>query len=598
LGAFDPELPLILDPVLHVYCGFIGGYGIEKGRGIAADAEGHAYVTGYSDSTQASFPVKVGPYLKNSGGADTFIAKVSKDGKGFEYCGFIGGNYVDIGYAVAVDGEGCAYVTGSTNSTGGTFPVIIGPDLTFNETVDTFVAKVSADGSRLEYCGYVGGHNVDNGLGIAVDAGGCAYIAGDTRSKETTFPVKVGPLLRRPGYVSSYVAKINAKGTDLDFCGYIPHGSSVDYSKGKDVAVDSACAAYICGFVNDSNKVAYVVKVDPEGTHLIYETWIGHLNREKSTEKWTTARAIAVDVQGKAFVTGPTTVDETLFPVMVGPDLTHNGEVDAYVARLNEQGDIDYCGYIGGKDSDAGRGIAVDGTGRVMITGETSSTQETFPVTEGPDSTFNGGACDGFVARVSAQGTELDYCGYVGGDERDYPNAIATDRFGHAYVIGETKSAQSTFPVTVGPDLTHNSPNREYDAFVTRVAMALASDNHVVSAATGGSIDLDLNASTDHAFRDYVILGSVSGTSPGFPLPGGLTLPLNWDWFTELILMNLNTGNFVNFMARLDDIGHERAQVKIPTLPPDWIGTKMHFAYTLFNPFDFVSNPVEIAIVP
>ncbi|MHC4946016.1 MAG: DUF7948 domain-containing protein, partial [Planctomycetota bacterium] len=595
LGAFDPELPLILDPVLHVYCGYIGGYVEDKGLGIAASPEGHAYVTGYSDSSAASFPVKVGPCLVNSGGEDAFVAKVSVDGKGLEYCGYIGGNSYDRGNAIAVDGEGCAYVTGFTDSTGGTFPTVVGPDLTYNGVGDAFIAKLSADGSQLEYCGYVGGDSTESGRGIGVDAGGCAYITGDTRSRETTFPVKVGPSLVYGNMLaSSYVAKINAQGTDLDFCGYIDHGVNPVLSHGLDVAVDSACAAYMAGYVFHPNTVGYVLKLDPAGTHLIYNTWIGQFFGSDSTY----VTAIAVDAQGKAYVTGWTTEDETLFPVKVGPDLTHNGAADAYVARLMEQGDIEYCGYIGGSVSDAGRGIAVDGTGRAMITGETNSTEATFPVAEGPDSFFNGGAFDGFVARVNAQGTELDYCGYVGGDDWDYPHGIATDRFGHAYVTGETKSDQASFPVIVGPDLTHNSANRDFDAFVTRIAMPLAADTHLVSAATGGSVDLDLNASEDHAFRDYVILGSVSGTSPGFPLPGGLTLPLNWDWFTELIRMNLNTGHFVNFMARLDDIGHESAQLNIPTLPSSWIGIKMHFAYTLFNPFDFVSNPLEFEVVP
>jgi hypothetical protein len=595
LGAYDPELPLILDPALYVYCGFIGGHGDDRGYGIAADSEGHAFVTGYSDSTHASFPVKVGPYLLNNGHEDAFIAKVSQDGKGLEYCGFIGGNYTDRGQAVAVDQQGCAYVTGLTDSEGGTFPLFEGPDLTYNGYGDTFVAKISADGSQLIYCGYIGGENTERGFGIDVDAEGCAYIAGDTRSDETTFPVMVGPSLVYPNVLqATFVAKVNAQGTDLDFCGYIAHGFNPVLSSGSDVAVDSACAAYLCGYIFIPNTVGYALKVDPAGTHLVYHTCFGQLYGSESTY----ATAIAVDMQGKAHVTGWTHEDETTFPVTIGPDLTYNGSADAFVARLMEQGDIDYCGYIGGSDSDAGRGIAVDHAGRALITGETLSTEATLPVTLGPDTTFNGGPKDGFVTRVNADGTGLDYCGYIGGDEWDYPQAIATDRFGHAYVTGETKSDQATFPVTLGPDLTHNSANRDYDAFVTRVAMALAADAHLISAGTGGSIDLDLNASADHASRYYVILGSVSGTSPGFVLPGGLTMPLNWDWFTELVRMNLNTGHFVNFMSRLDDIGHERAQFNVPNLPSSMIGTSFYLAYTLYGPCDFVSNPVEVAIVP
>ena len=94
------------------------------------------------------------------------------------YCGYIGGSVDDRGYAVAVDGDGSAYVTGVTLSAQASFPVTVGPDLTHNGGNDVFVAKVNADGTALDYCGYIGGANADNGYGIAVDGGGNAYVTG------------------------------------------------------------------------------------------------------------------------------------------------------------------------------------------------------------------------------------------------------------------------------------------------------------------------------------------------------------------------------------------------------------------------------------
>src|SRR6185295_14542604 len=93
---------------------------------------------------------------------------------------------------IAVDGAGNAYVTGSTDSNG-TFPVTVGPDLTFNGATDAFVARVNAAGTALEYCGYIGGGNSDNGSAIAVDSTGNAYVTGSTGSNEASFPVTVGP---------------------------------------------------------------------------------------------------------------------------------------------------------------------------------------------------------------------------------------------------------------------------------------------------------------------------------------------------------------------------------------------------------------------
>ncbi len=149
---------------------------------------------------------------------------------------------------------------------------------------------------------------------------------------------------------------------------------------------------------------------------------------------------------------------EATFPVTVGPDLTYNGGAyDAFVAKVNAAGTaLVYCGYIGGAGNDTGDGIAVDGAGNAYVTGSTTSTEATFPVTVGPDLTYNGGIRDAFVAKVNAAGTALVYCGYIGGSGDDFGYGIAVDGAGNAYVTGDTNSTEATFPVTVGPDLTYN----------------------------------------------------------------------------------------------------------------------------------------------
>jgi hypothetical protein len=142
LGTYDPTLPLVIDPAVLVYCGYVGGSGAEEGHGIAVDGSGQAYITGYTDSTQTSFPASGGPDLTQNGGYDAFVAKVKADGTGLVYCGYVGGSGSDYGYGIAVDGSGQAYITGETYSTQTSFPVSGGPDLTENGNVDAFVAKV------------------------------------------------------------------------------------------------------------------------------------------------------------------------------------------------------------------------------------------------------------------------------------------------------------------------------------------------------------------------------------------------------------------------------------------------------------------------
>ena len=143
-----------------VYAGFIGGADIDRGRGIAVDASGNAYVVGTTKSTAATFPKTVGPFLTQNGLGDAFIAKVSPDGKSFVYNGFIGGTKDEEGLAVAVD-RACttacqAYVAGMTESKPDAtekFPAVVGPSLTFGGGTDGFVAKVKGDGTGLVYAG-------------------------------------------------------------------------------------------------------------------------------------------------------------------------------------------------------------------------------------------------------------------------------------------------------------------------------------------------------------------------------------------------------------------------------------------------------------
>ena len=370
-------------------------------------------------------------------------------------------------------------MTGAADSTEQTFPVTVGPDLTFNGSIydsDAFVAKVSASGRSLMYCGYIGGSGDDAGSGIAVDGAGNAYVIGRTWSTEQTFPVTVGPdLTFNGGYRDAFVAKVNASGTGLVYCGYLG-GSGDEFS--EDIAVDGAGHAYVTGRTDSTEQTfpvtvgpdltfnggyrdAFVAKVNKSGTGLAYCGYIGG-----SDDDW--ALGIAVDRVGHAYVTGRTGSTEQTFPVTVGPDLTYNGGVtDAFMAKVNASGaGFVYCGYIGGSSDDHGCGITVDAAGNAFVTGYTGSSEQTFPVKVGPLLTCNGVYGDAFVAKVDSTGTGLEYCGYIGGNNGAWAWGIAVDGVGCAYVTGQTSSTEQTFPVVEGPDLTYNGNG---DAFVAKV---------------------------------------------------------------------------------------------------------------------------------
>ncbi len=480
IAPYDPTRPLILDPAVLVYCGYIGGSSTDVGYGIAVDGAGNAYITGYTSSTEANFPVAVGPDLTYNGGYDVFVVKVDARGSGLIYAGYIGGDGNDWGYGIAVDSAGNAYVTGGTSSTEASFPVTVGPDLTFNGgVVDAFVAKVNPTGSSLIYAGYIGGSSTDMGYGIAVDGTGDAYVAGYTNSTEASFPVTGGPdLTFNGGSYDAFVVEVNATGSGLVYAGYIG-GSSED--KGYGIVVDGMGNAYVTGGTsstapsfpvvggpyltfNGGSYDAFVAKVNAAGASLVYAGYIGGDGDDAGY-------GIAVDGAGNAYVTGYTNSDHPTFPVAGGPDLTYNGGNDAFVAKVSATGsDLVYAGYLGGSDDDAGYGIAADGAGNAYVTGYTNSTEASFPVIIGPDLTYNGGD-DAFVVKVDATGSNLVYAGYLGGAGDDTGHGIAVDGSRNVYVTGQTASDQTTFPITGGPDLTFNGG---CDAFVAKVRWYLA----------------------------------------------------------------------------------------------------------------------------
>jgi len=477
LGEYDRSRELVVDPVILLYAGYIGGSAEDHAYAIAVDAAGNAYVAGETKSSEATFPVTVGPDLSYNGAADAFVVKVNASGTALVYASYIGGSGEDCASGIAVDAAGNAYVTGYTNSSETSFPVSVGPDLTFNGSWDAFVVKVNGAGTGLVYAGYIGGSGDDRAYGIAVDVAGNAYVVGTTGSTEATFPVTVGPDLSYNGGSDAFVAKVNSSGTGLVYAGYI--GGSGDDS-GRGIAVDAAGNAYVTGYTDSTQTTspvafpvllgpdlthnglwdAFVAKVNASGTALLYAGYIGGSDVD-------VGRGIAVDAAGNAYVVGHTASRN--FPVTVGPDLTYNGgDYDAFVAKVNPSGTaLVYAGYIGGGQADIGRGIAVDAAGNAYVTGNTNYWGN-FPVKLGPSLTHSGGE-DAFIVKVNAAGTAWIYAGFIGGVTTDIGEAVAVDAMGNAYVAGCTSSAESSFPVKVGPDLIYHGNT---DAFVAKVSSA------------------------------------------------------------------------------------------------------------------------------
>jgi hypothetical protein len=182
---------------------------------------------------------------------------------------------------------------------------------------------------------------------------------------------------------------------------------------------------------------------------------------------------------------------------------------------------------------------------------------------------------------MSYTGSNDDYFAYI----PPHPHGTMIDY----YINAQDSSGRSENHPYIGEPGAHTF--MVYDPI-------LGSDVSTVSERNGGTVNFTLDAGASNASRNYIILGGITGTSPGTPLPGGLaTLPLNWDIFSNLVIEMLNTPLFTDFMGTLDGNGEGTAQGNFPSLPAGTKGLVMHFAFALNNPWDFVSNALPIEVV-
>ncbi|HEX8282893.1 MAG TPA: carboxypeptidase regulatory-like domain-containing protein [Pyrinomonadaceae bacterium] len=232
-----------------VFSTFLGGTGNDtiEGLAVASGLDDSVYLTGNTKSS--NFPITpnvVQPELAGDGSThDAFLTRLNSSGTAAIFSTYLGGQYGDWGTAVAVDGGGAAYVAGYTDSTD--FPTTPGAFQTANPSggVKAFVAKFAADGAGLAYSTYFGGSNSDKANAVAIDANGCAYVAGETYSYD--MPVTTGALQpnNAGGMLDAFLFKLNPAGTILSYSTYL--GGS-DWDSAQGVAVGPDRGVYLAGF--------------------------------------------------------------------------------------------------------------------------------------------------------------------------------------------------------------------------------------------------------------------------------------------------------------------------------------------------------------
>ncbi len=488
IGPRDTRLTWVIDPVM-VFSSYLGGSDTDSTGAIALDSTGNVYVAGTTISP--NFPTASPRQGTLAGGFDAFVTKFNATGSALVYSTYLGGGGPDVATGIAVDSSGNAFVTGYTKSTN--FPVsspLPGLDhLGGAGAQNAFVTKLSSSGSALLYSTYLGGSGSDTAYGIAIDGSGNAYIAGSTTS--TNFPMASAYQSTNRGFSDAFITKLNPSGSALVYSTYL--GGALSESANA-IAVDTTGNAYVAGNTTSTDfptanalqpalaggADAFIAKLSASGSALVYSTFLGG-----STHDF--AYGLVIDSSGSAVVGGSTISSD--FPTTALPiQSALAGGSDGWVAKLNPGGSsLIYSTYLGGNASDVVNGVAIDNAGNVYLTGETQS--QNFPVVLPLQAA--GGAKDAFLAMVNPAGTALVYSTFLGGADNDSGRAVAAGLSGTAYITGATSSTD--FP-TLHP--LQSATGGGEDVFVAAIGSSSAIAVAAItpsSGTTAGGTDVALS---------------------------------------------------------------------------------------------------------
>jgi hypothetical protein len=475
IGRFDRSRPLIIDPVL-VFSTYLAGTGSDIPTGLATDAAGNVLLTGFTSSTD--FPLqnpeqkKMAGCVNGSGCQNAFVTKFDPTGTTLIYSTYLGGSTGNIASSIAVGGTGNAIITGITSSAD--FPRAGAPagstlncSLTF---VCAFIASLTPDGATLNYSGPIGGQPSQNalnggesfnqGIALAADSAGNAYLTGTTQ--DTNFLVTPGTL-----------------------------GTS---------------------FVGYRHPEMFVLKADPTGA-VVYSTPVPATPPTNPINP----AAIHVDAAGNVTIAGtagpglPTTAG-----VVAGqlPTTTTAG----FVLQLNATASaINYASYLPG--TDYGNALAVDESGNLWVAGATmepnlpvSANAYMKTITVGLYQT----SLSGYVMELSAGAKTVLGATFLNGtakadNESTNLGAIALDSHGNVFVGGMTGALD--FPM-VSPFAT------VWKSQLAASDMALAALSPDLSTLQFGSFLNPHDTSTENGS----ILAGLVVDATGHPLVTGLTM--------------------------------------------------------------------------
>jgi hypothetical protein len=471
VGAYDVHSKLIVDPVLS-FSTLIGANNSAQVQGIAVDSSKNVFITGTTFAT--NYPVLNAFQSTNHGTTNVFVTKLNPAGNTILYSTYLGSSGFDNAAAIAVDKTGAAYVTGTIGAAD--FPTTPGAFMTSCTSIcnTAFLAKFLSNGT-LAFSTFMGGSN-SPAHALAVDAAGEAYIAGDSGSD---LPTTAGAFQTTCSTGDcGYVEKLNASGTALAYSTYFGAASG-NYlppsTNGTGIAVDSSGSAYLVGSSNGipvqsaiqpgvvGGPNAFVAKFSPDGSSLLFSTYLGGTSPFFFSYAGDFATGVAVDSSDNVHIVGTTSSCE--FPLSLNSLSTdcvtteYNQKI--FVASLNSSGTQLLFSTL--LQDGFSAGIGVDSNGNSYITGTATSSNKF--IKDPIENSFQNASSMGFVTELDPAG-KLLFSTYLGSTYGSAPSAIAVDASGGIYVAGQ---AQSDFP------LLHPIPNQIYQStyytfFVSKIS--------------------------------------------------------------------------------------------------------------------------------
>ncbi len=437
IGEYSGDL--VIDPSL-LWATYYGGITDDFGEGVAEDGTGNVYMIGLTNSsssiaTSGAYQTAIG-----GGGYDVFLVKFNSLGLR-QWATYYGGGGQDIPYGIATDVAGDIYITGRTFSTSG----ISTPGAyhtAHGGGKDAFLAKFSNSGGIL-WATYFGSSNDDDAFGVATDVSGNVYISGDTRSTSAISTSSSYQTTYGGGGKDGYLAKFNSSGA-IQWATYYG-GSNDDGIIG--VATDGTGNVYISGYTISTSAIAssgafqstygggqdaFLVKFNSSGARQ-WATYYGGAGYDEGN-------GVVTDGAGNVYITG-FTQSSSAIATSGAYQTTFGGGNDAFLAKLNSSGVMQWATYYGGTGSDGGTVLATDLAGNIYMSGFTNST--TAIATSGAYQTaYGGGADDAYLVQFNTTGS-VQWATYFGGSNSDVPRGVATDGFGNVYMTGGTTSTSA-----------------------------------------------------------------------------------------------------------------------------------------------------------